>query len=204
MSWSGSDLSGAMRAVLPGELAWYVTGRFYVGSDGAIRDAGYFLHLQGLTGDLFHGAPGEGTARFTFLSAPFRASHLTNGDLTLAVDTVGEFSLYLNRQPAATFDNPQSFATGEEIATFRRTSIVVGSTVGGGEGGTGLVSLNVFSARLTRSREFEFERRLYDLGRFLPHGVTQWGTASTQPISPSPVGFSTVVPFVGSAVAIGG
>ena len=36
-------------AILPGEVAWYVTGRFYAAAEGgALLDAGYFLHLQGV------------------------------------------------------------------------------------------------------------------------------------------------------------
>lgn len=193
-----------MNGILPAQLAWYVTGRFYVADDGSILDAGYFLHLQDVTGTLFLGAPGESTACFTFLAAPFNADRLTNGDLSLAVDTVGEFSLYLNRDPGGpTFDDPRSFGAGERIATFRRTSIVVGSTVGGVDGSPAVVSVNLFSAALVESKEFEHGGRTHDLGRLLPNGITQWGTASTKPISPLPAGYTAMVPFVGSAVAIG-
>lgn len=190
------------RPPLPGELAWYVTGRFYAAADGSLCDAGYFLHLQGISGDLFGGAPGEGTARLTFASTPFHASELTNGDLTLGLDTVGEFAIYLNDRPAASFDDPGSFAAGEPVARFRRRSVVVGVTVAGA-GGAALVSMNVFSAALVWSAGFELGGRRYDLRRLLPHGVTQWGTASTRPVVPSPAGFTSAVPFAGSAVAIG-
>ena len=40
-----------------------MTGRFYAAAEGgALLEAGYFLHLQGVEGELFGGAPGEGTA----------------------------------------------------------------------------------------------------------------------------------------------
>ena len=137
-----------MRRILPGEVAWYVTGRFYAAEDGTLHDAGYFLHLQGIDAGLFSGDRGEGTARLTFLADPFTAKGVQNGDLTLGLDAVGEFAVYLNHQPAATFGEPASFGAGEEVARFRRVSIVTGATVGAGKANRPLFSLNVFSARL--------------------------------------------------------
>jgi hypothetical protein len=123
---------------------------------------------------------------------------VANGDITLGLDSVGEFGVYLNREPRASFDDPASFGAGEEVACFRRVSMVVGATVGEGQAHTGLFSSNVFSARLVRSREFELGGR-YDLRRLMPNGVTQWGTAAT-----TPAGSARGTPFVGSAIAIGG
>jgi hypothetical protein len=191
-----------MQRILPGEVFWYVTGRFYAAAEGGtLLDAGYFLHLQGLEGCLFSGKPGEGTAYLTFLADPFTATPLANGDLALGMDAVGDFAVYLNRAAGATFDDPASFGMGEEVARFRRVSVVVGTTVGTGAGNT-LFALNVFSAQLVSSREFELEGRRYDFARLVPNGITQWGTAATTPAAELP-GYSSVVPFVGSAIAIG-
>lgn len=164
-----------------GEVVWYVTGRFYVADDQSLRDGGVFLHLQGVHAPL------------TFLSEPFRAHDVHNGTLKLGIDEKGAFSVYLNRD--WTYDDPSSFARGECVATFERVSLVVGTTVGSA------VTLNTFSARLTSSRPFEYEGRRYDFAQLLPHGITQWGTASPDAIAPPPKGFTAVVPFVGSAVA---
>jgi len=162
---------------------------------------------------MFDGAPGETTAHFTFAAEPFKASGLTNGTLSLGLDPVGEFSLYLQRRPAGTFDDPASFAKGECIATFRRTSLVVGTTVGitasitvGAAAGTTavpLVGTNVFSARLVASTPFEFGGRRHDLVDHLGHGITQFGTASETPVVPPPKGYTLVLPFTGSAIALG-
>jgi hypothetical protein len=201
------------RPLLPAQVAWYVTGRFYAADTGPILDVGYFLHLAGIDDqNLFDGAPGEATAYFTFAAAPFTASTMSNGGLSLALDAVGEFGIYLNRQPAGTFEDPASFGAGEEIARFRRRSIVVGATVagpgatasqaGGSPAPPALISQNVFSAALLWSREFEHAGRRHDLGRRLPNGITQWGTASPQPMPPPP-GYTTSLPFVGWAVAVG-
>jgi hypothetical protein len=193
-----------MTALLPAELAWYATGRFYAAEDGSLADYGYFLHLPFLDVPLFDGKRGETTAHFTFAAQPFKAHDLTNGPLSLGIDRVGTFSLYLQRQPAGTFDDPHSFAKGDCIATFQRTSLVVGSTVSTPSGTTAIpiVGTNVFSARLIESTVFEFADRRYDLAEALGHGVTQFGTASETSVSP-PKGYTLVLPFTGSAIALG-
>jgi len=194
-----------MERILPGEVAWYVTGRFYAAEkDGRLFDAGYFLHLQGIGDDaLFAGKPGEGTARLTFLADPFTANDVYNGALTLGLDAVGEFAVYLKHHPGASFDDPASFGRGEEIARFRRVSVVTGATVEVGAEPRPILSLNVFSARLVSSRPFELDGRTYDLRRLMPNGITQWGTAAATPAGELR-GYKSVIPFVGSAIAIGG
>lgn len=187
-----------MQSALTGQLAWYVTGRFYASqTDQTLQDVGYFLHLQGIAGELFRGAPSEASAHFTFAAIPFVAKSLTNADIALSLDPVGDFSVFFNPEPsAANFSTPASFAQGQEIAVFRRAGVVMGATVGAS-------SSNVFTARLLRSKPFEFNGIRYDLRDLLPHGVTQWGTASTQPVLPLPQNYSKVLAFVGSAIAVG-
>jgi len=198
-----------MSTLLPAELAWYVTGRFYCATTGSLADFGYFLHLAGIEANLFNGAPSETTAHFTFAANPFGASDITNGALSLALDAVGNFSVYLQRMPAGDFDNPASFAHGECIATFRRTCLVVGTTVDASTPSDSpttqpLIASNVFSAHLIRRVPFEFAGKHYDLAQMLGYGVTQFGTAATTPIVPPPTGYTTVLPFSGSAIALGG
>jgi hypothetical protein len=184
-------------------VAWYVTGRFYAATDKTTQDMGYFLHLQGIAGHLCEGEPSEKTACFTFRSAPFTARPVTNGDLSLGLDATGEFTLYLKRRPGASFDDPDSFSDGDPIATFRRVSVVMGTTFSAPNNGGGLLGLNVFTASLIWSQEFEFRGARYDLRHLLPHGITQWGTASANLLSPVPRGFEKVSAFVGSAIALG-
>ncbi|MDQ6435800.1 hypothetical protein RB623_17225 [Mesorhizobium sp. LHD-90] len=195
-----------MSALLAGELAWYATGRFYQASkDDSLADYGYFLHLPFIEAPLFDGAISETTAHFTFAAKPFKAPEIDNGALKLGLDPVGEFSLYLQRRPAGTYDNPASFGEGKRIATFRRTSMVVGTTVDAtvGKKTVSVVGANVFSARLTASTPFEFGGHRYDLSDHLGPGITQFGTAGTVPIEPTPKGYKLVLPFTGSAVALG-
>lgn len=191
-----------MEPLKAASVAWYVTGRFYSAPDKTTQDLGYFLHLQGIAGELFHGQPSEQSAHFTFRSAPFKARPITNGGLSLKLDAVGEFTLYLKHRPGASFDKPDSFSDGDPIATFRRTSVVMSSTLTAPTAANGLLSLNVFTASLIWSREFEFQGARYDIGRLLPHGITQWGDASTTPLA-APQGFEESFAFVGSAIALG-
>jgi hypothetical protein len=191
--------------VLPGDVAWYVTGRFYASADGSLFDAGYFVHLQGIDAPLFVGDPaqrGEATARLTFLADPFTSAPISNGNISLGLDSRGGFGVYLQHEPGATFDHPTSFGAGDEVARFERVGVVMGATLGSGTADHPFIAVNTFSARLVASREFEMDGGLYDLGRLIPNGVTQWGTASEQPITDAP-GYKAVVPFVGSAIAIG-
>lgn len=194
-----------MSALLPAELAWYATGRFYEANDGALADYGYFLHLPCLDTEMFDGGPAETTAHFTFAAKPFKTQGVANGALSLGLDPVGEFSLYLQRRPAGTFDDPVSFAEGECIATFRRASLVVGTNVSDTIDGTtaALFGTNVFSARLVASYPFDFDGRRHDLAHHLGAGVTQFGTSAATQIMPTPAGYKRVLPFTGSAIALG-
>jgi hypothetical protein len=194
-----------LRAIPAAQIAWYVTGRFYATSDGTLADFGYFLHLGGLPGLFAAGVTNEAHAHFTFAAAPFSPPKIANGDLRLSLDPAGEFSVYLQRQPQGTFNDPQSFARGERIATFRRVGLVVTTTVERGSGAkpAALFATNAFSAQLIDSQPFEFGGRHCDLRALLPHGVTQFGTAAETPMSDVPKGYAVVLPFTGSAVAIG-
>lgn len=195
-----------MSLLLPGELAWYVTGRFYARPDGSVADYGYFLHIAGVEADLFCGKPGEKTAHFTFAAEPFAARKVDNGSLSLGLDPVGDFSVYLQDEPAGDFDDPQSFARGQRIATFRRISVVVGTTVQTQDaaGEQPLIASNVFSARLLISNPFEFAGRRYDLRYQIGKGVTQFGTAAAAPLPHAPGDYVSVVAFSGSAIALVG
>jgi hypothetical protein len=188
--------------VMPGRIAWYVTGRFYEDSEKRLQDLGYFLHLEGIRGSLFHGAVGEGTARLTFRSQPFAAGAVTNGDIQIGLDGRGEFSVYLNPEGGASFDDPDSFSRGCRVATFRRTSVVMGETLSSSALGGFAISMNVFSAELVSSVPFEMEGAIYDFRELLPAGITQWGNLSGNALAVFPP-FTRIAAFTGSAVAAG-
>jgi hypothetical protein len=192
--------------IAPARVAWYVTGRFYEDPEGRLQDLGYLLHLSGVDAPLFtappEASPGEATALLTFRSQPFTAQTIINGNLSLGLDTVGEFSLYLNREGGASFDDPDSFSRGQKIATFRRVSVVMGETLASPIPGGLAISTNVFSADLLASTPFELGGFWYNLRDLLPHGITQWGNASAN-LLPALPAYPKILAFTGSAVAAG-
>ena len=192
-------------AIPSARVAWYVTGRFYEDEQSRIQDLGYFLYLNGVSGSLFNGSTlGEATARLTFRSEPFTAQAVTNGNISIGLDAVGNFSVYLSREGGASFDRPDSFSQGQRVAVFRRTSVVMGETLSSPSLGGLAVAMNVFSADLVESTPFELPdgSGTYDFRHFLPNGVTQWGVASENPLASfSP--YQRIVAFTGSAIAAG-
>ena len=187
----------------PARVAWYVTGRFYEDAQSPLQDLGYFLHLAGISGSLFNGPIGEATALLTFRSAPFAAQTVTNGNISIGLDAVGDFSVYLNPKGGASFENPDSFSQGQRVAVLRRTSVVMGETLSSPVLGGLAIGMNVFTADLVESTPFELpggER--IDLRDLLPHGITQWGVASANPLATFPP-YQRIVAFTGSAIAAG-
>jgi hypothetical protein len=182
-----------MTAARVAEVVWYVTGRFYTTST-SLFDVGYFIHIQGIAAPLFSGPMSEQTARFTFSASPFSARTIENGGLEIGIDPRGTFRIFL-RESGASFDRPESFSEGTCIATLERIAVV--PTVK-----TATLLSNVFSARLVSTEPFHFGGSRYDLRELLGAGVTQWGTAAPEAITP-PAGFTSAVPFVGSAIAWG-
>lgn len=190
-----------MSVATTGEVVWYATGRFYATSDGSLLDVGYFLHLQGIDGPLFsEKTMSEKTALFTFAAAPFTAPSIDNGGLSIGIDATGEFSIYLRETPGATFDDPDSFAEGTCIATFSRVAIVPTSKIAVSSAET--ILSNVFTAKLVSSQAFTLAGVEYDFRELVGFGITQWGTAATEPLTP-PAGYTLVVPFLGSAIRVG-
>jgi hypothetical protein len=187
----------------PGRVAWYVTGRFYEDSQGALQDLGYFLHLEGATGKLFDGPASEANSLLTFRSEPFKAQEITNGTIAIGLDATGDFSVYIRSQGGgASFQNPDSFSEGTRVAVFRRRSLVMGETVSSPVLGGFAIAMNVFSADLIESVPFELEGCRYDFRELLPRGITQWGTMSASPLAVFPP-YTRITAFTGSATAMG-
>jgi len=179
-----------------GEVVWYVTGRFFTGTNGDLFDVGYFLNIQGIEASLFsEPVMSERTAWFTFAAIPFSATTVDNGGLTLGVDATGSFSLYLLDAPGAKFDDTNSFSAGTCIATFSRVAIVPTTKVA--VDGTATLLANVFTAKLVSSQPFTFGGETYDFAQLVGFGITQWGTAATETAA------APGVPFLGSAIRVG-
>lgn len=184
-------------------VAWYVTGRFYEDEHGLLQDLGYFLYFAGAQKELFkEDSISEATALLTFRSEPFQAQSLTNGNLSIGLDAVGSFSIYHNPAGGGSFENPDSFSQGRRVAVFRRSGVVMGETLSSPVLGGLALSMNVFSADLVESAPFEIQGVRYDFRELLPNGLTQWGTASANPLAVFPP-YQRIVAFTGSAIAAG-
>ena len=190
--------AASLNAAPVGGVVWYVTGRFYA-AGSTLRDVGYVLHLQGVESPLFTGEISEATALVTFAAEPFTSPSIANGSMNIGIDRRGLFRLYLRETPGATFDDPASFATGTCIGVFERVAMVPTVNVAVSTAVTMLA--NVFTARLVASEPFTLDGRRYNLRALAGNGITQWGTAATEPLQPPP-GYDAAVPFVGSAIRI--
>jgi hypothetical protein len=81
---------------------------------------GYLTYVNGLNpADLYTdpNAPGASTARFTFSASAILESRAQVGAVT-QLSAVGTLAIYFNEVGGASFDDPSSFASGKEIATF--------------------------------------------------------------------------------------
>jgi hypothetical protein len=90
---------------------------------------GYLTYVYGLQpADLYTdpNSPGASTARFTFSGSAILESRAQVGAVT-QLSAVGTLAIYFNESGGATFDDPSSFASGTEIATFdtRLSNILV-------------------------------------------------------------------------------
>lgn len=184
-------------------VVWYVTGRFYEDEHGLLQDLGYFLYFAGAQKELFKEGPmGEATAVLTFRSEPFQAQSVTNGNISIGLDAVGSVSIYYNPAGGGSFEDPDSFSQGHRVAVFRRAGVVMGETLSSPIPGGLALSTNVFSADLVESAPFEIQGVRYDFRELLPHGLSQWGTASANPLATFPP-YQRIVAFTGSAIAAG-
>jgi hypothetical protein len=178
-------------------LFYHFVGRFLLNpSNGTGQVVGYFTDLEGIAGPLFSGTPSEATAFFTFRSDVFSSqSFPTNIDMTLSLGSPGTFSMYLNSAPKGDWSKPDSFSSGQVVATFQRTAVSIFSV--------GPVNTNIFSAKLVSSADFTFQGKSYNFGRIVPNGITDYHIGSnTVALSGSP-DFPLALAFAGSAVAVG-
>jgi hypothetical protein len=190
-----------MREIVSGEVFWYAVGCFFEWKDGSVQDFGYFVRLGDLPEPLFHGAPGTvgaAGAFFTFAADPFVPINLPPNDradtFAVSLDPPGRFHLYFQPEGGASFEHPESFARGLEIATFERVGRVGGAA-------TAQSAANLFTARLVSSVPFEFNGQRFDLQAMLGRGITQMGAAGA-PFTPADARASSARSFVGTAVRL--
>lgn len=177
-------------------VAWHAAGRAFLNpANGTGFVVGYFSFLEGVPGPLFNGTSSEATAFFTFRSDVFSLEPLpANGDVALVLVASGNLSLYFNSSPAGVWTNPDSFSSGELIATFSRHP---GQLIQ-----IGPASYDTFSAGLASSADFVFQGRIFNFSKLLPYGVTNTNVSSNTPLA-GLTDFPVSFPFGSVAVAVG-
>jgi len=179
------------------QTVWQHTGRVYLDPDtGKALYAGYVVHLDGVSDSLFSGAPGPGSAYFTFSTDVLTLTPMpSNADLSLYLVSAGTFNVYYNSTPNGDWNDPGTFSSGTLIATFKRDqSLFPFFTTYG---------YHAVSETLESSQDFTFNGKTYNFHRMVPNGITFASFFSATPqttgLSNYPVAFAAA----GTTIAVG-
>jgi hypothetical protein len=184
----GQHAAPAARVVM------YLVGRGFLNpSYGQGEIVGYITDIKGIPGPLFSGLPSESTAFFTFRSDVFTLQPLpANGDVGLSLVSAGAFRIYLNANPDGDWSNPDTFSSGQLVATFKRGESLFLQI--------GPASSHVLSESLMSSSDFKFAGKKFNFDS-LANRVTFSEFISNTPV-PGVEGFPVGLPFAANAVAV--
>ena len=154
---------------------------------------GYYTYINGITGSMFGGAPGEATAYFTFKTSVATTFPLPqNIDETLVVSSGALYDIYLDQNPKHDWSNPDSFATGQKVATFQRTGFILS--------GIGFAAFETFNSTLVSSQPFVFNGKTIDFKNLTP-GLRTSNMFGRLPFPSGIKDFPVALSFTGHAVA---
>ena len=158
-----------------GEIAWYSVSRAVLNPvTGAAFVYGYYVALNGVNGPMFTGAPGESTAIFTFRTSLTQLVPLPlNGDIAPIYVTPGVFNIYYNTAPKGDWSNPDTFSSGQVVATYNRNPFLLSQV--------GPARYEAFNASMTASNEFNYGGQKINLKNYIS-GVTSINVFSTTPL----------------------
>ena len=167
------------------EIAWFWTGRTgYNPANGQFLQFGYMTILNGSNSGIFNGTPGEGTAYFTFRYSVFQAIALPGViDQNFFLTYPSTVNIYYNANPSGNWNNPDSFSSGQLVATYTRPESQIEQIY--------VSQFHEFSASLVSSTPFTFQGQTIDFGQIAP-GVTIGDYLGFIPT----VGFSPAFPLV--------
>jgi hypothetical protein len=189
-----SAQSDAEHSTPAARVVMYLVGRAFLNpSIGQGEVVGYITNINGIRGPLFSGPRSESTAFFTFRSDVFALQPLpTNGDVGLSLVSPGAFSIYLHANPDGDWSNPDTFSSGQLVATFKRGESLFLQI--------GPASSHVLSESLVSSSDFKFAGRKFNFD-CLANRVTFSEFISNTPV-PGVEGFPVGLPFAANAVAV--
>jgi hypothetical protein len=178
-------------------VVWHFVARSLVNTSNGTTNrqvVGYITDLDGVSGSLFYGAPSESTAFLTLRTDVFTLKPLPiNGNIPVSVPGPVTLHLYFNPAPSRSWNDPDTFSSGQEIARFNRGANLFFSV--------GTTSFDIFSLDLLFSQDFMINGQEVNLGKIVPHGVTSNNTGTT--ISVGGPGNTLAFPFVATGIAIG-
>jgi hypothetical protein len=188
----------AQEEIPAAQVVWQHVGRFYLNpSTGKAVYAGYVVHINGLPNPLFNGAPSEATAYFTFSTDVISLTPMpNNNDLSLYLVSAGTFSVYYNPSPAGDWSDPNTFSSGQLIATFARDESLFPDFTP--------LGFHSLSEVLVSSRKFTFKGQTYNINNMVPHGITFAQFFSTSAISTGLAEYPYAFAAAGSTMAVGG
>jgi hypothetical protein len=178
-------------------VVWHHVARALLNpSTGTGQVIGYLSQIDGVTTSLFSGTPSEATAFFTFRTDTFSFTPLANnGDIQLTLLSPGKLNVYFNPSPANDWSQPDSFSSGQLIATFSRAETMLIAF--------GPLQTDTASFELESTQNFTFDGQKRNLKTLDPHGVTLTNTTSNTVILTGIAGLPVAFAFAGHAIAIG-
>ena len=178
-------------------VVWHHVARALLSpGTGTGQVIGYLSQIDGVTTSLFSGTPGESTAFFTFRTDTFSLTPLANnGDIQLTLLSPGALNVYFNPSPANDWSKPNSFSTGQLVATFSRAETMLIAF--------GPLQTDSASFELESSQDFTFMGQKLNFKTLAPHGFTLTNTASSTVIVTGIANLPIAFAFAGHAVAIG-
>lgn len=178
-------------------VVWHHVARALLSpSTGTGQVIGYLSQIDGVTTSLFNGTPGEATAFFTLRTDTFSLTPLANnGDIQLTLLSPGALNVYFNPSPANDWSQPDSFSTGQLVATFSRAETMLIAF--------GPLQTDSASFELESSQDFTFMGQKLNFKTLAPHGFTLTNTASNTVIVTGITNLPVAFAFAGHAVAIG-
>jgi hypothetical protein len=180
------------------QVVWQHVGRIYLNpSTGKAVYAGYVVHLNGISASLFNGPPSEATAFFTFSTDVLSLTPMPNdGDVALYLVSAGTFNIYYNTNPDGDWSNPNTFSSGQLIATFARHESLfpLFTTIG----------VHSLSETLESSQTFTFKGQAFNFKGIVAHGITFAQFFSTTALTTGLTDYPVAFAAAGTTIAVGG
>lgn len=193
---SYGQLSAQSAPTPAGTVGWNLVARAVINpTNGNAFVYGYFTQINGINAPLFSSpSPSEASAYFTFRSTPFQIQPIgNNGDISISNVTPGMFSIYQNSSPHGDWTNPDTFSSGQVIATYNRDGFQLNKYAN--------TTLEASTSTLATSLVFNFANNSSNFSTLIP-AVTSTNTFSNTPLMGVSADYPLALAFTGHAVIL--